>query len=183
MVRYIPCWHRWATSVCYEICIPHTLPLVNMTPMKRTRFGILQNLYVWKSEEDALIWHQVIFISYSYHEHWYWFRSQSSSIVRNICMHMMMYRSKLSVRSNLIWSGELRRPFKHFTRSGKGRDSRVPPSDFSIAIKDLGIQEHHITEIMILYISYVDLYLSIYLYIYIIYVHLPFWLRILCLCL
>ena len=87
-------------------------------------------------------------------------------------MHMMMYRSKLSVRSILFSSGELRRPFKHFTRSGKGRDSRVPPSDFSIAIKDLGIQEHHITEIMILYISYVDLYLSIYLYIYIIYMYI-----------
>ena len=87
-------------------------------------------------------------------------------------MHMMMYRSKLSVRSILISSGELRRPFKHFTRSGKGRDSRVPPSDFSIAIKDLGIQEHHITEIMILDSSSVGLYLSIYLYILYTYIYL-----------
>ena len=54
--------------------------------------------------------------------------------------------------------GELRRPFKHFTRSGKGRDSRVPPTDFSIAMKDLGIWVHHdfiLYEILWFYVAYV----------------------------
>ena len=54
-------WYRWATSVCCEICILPTQPLVNTTPMKRTRFGLSQNLSVWKSEGDALTWQQVIF--------------------------------------------------------------------------------------------------------------------------
>ena len=94
---------------------------------------------------------------------------------------MLIYISELSVRSILISTGELRRPFKHFTRSGKGRDSRVPPSDFSVAIKDLGIWVHHdfiLYEIlwffMTLICSCIYLFKNMYIYLLVnMYIYLP----------